>query len=60
MNYVHLQNTMKLAEALQKAGKQFDLMIYPGKNHGVSSDDDDDKTDLHLHTLITEYILDNL
>jgi len=57
---VHLQNTMKLTGALQKAGKQFDLMIYPGKNHGVSSDDDDDKTDLHLHTLITEYILDNL
>lgn len=31
---VHMQNTMQLIEALQKAGKQFDLMIYPGEYHG--------------------------
>ena len=31
---VHMQNTMQLIEALQNAGKQFDLMIYPGGFHG--------------------------
>ncbi|MBL8861762.1 MAG: S9 family peptidase [Planctomycetes bacterium] len=31
---VHPANTMQLALALQKAGKQFDLMLYPGVRHG--------------------------
>lgn len=31
---VHMQNTMQLIEALQLAGKQFDLMLYPGGFHG--------------------------
>jgi dipeptidyl-peptidase-4 len=29
-----MQNTMQLIGALQDAGKQFDLMIYPGEFHG--------------------------
>ncbi|PKP06358.1 MAG: peptidase S9 family protein [Bacteroidetes bacterium HGW-Bacteroidetes-5] len=31
---VHFQNTIQLVDALQKAGKQFELMIYPGGMHG--------------------------
>ena len=31
---VHMQNTMQLISALQDAGKQFDLMMYPGEFHG--------------------------
>ena len=31
---VHMQNTMHLVDALQDAGKQFDLMVYPGEFHG--------------------------
>ena len=31
---VHFQNTLQLVDALQKAGKQFDLMIYPDGMHG--------------------------
>lgn len=31
---VHMQNTMQLVNALQNAGKQFDLMLYPGEYHG--------------------------
>ncbi len=31
---VHVQNTMQLVDALQNAGKQFDLMLYPGEFHG--------------------------
>jgi dipeptidyl-peptidase-4 len=32
---VHPANTMKLALALQRAGKQFELMLYPRQRHGV-------------------------
>ena len=31
---VHMQNTLQLIDALQKADKQFELMIYPGGYHG--------------------------
>ncbi|MBV9405524.1 MAG: S9 family peptidase [Acidobacteriaceae bacterium] len=34
---VHFQNTMQMAEALEKAGKQFDMVIYPQKTHHVDS-----------------------
>jgi dipeptidyl-peptidase 4 len=33
-NNVHPANTIRLAEALIKANKRFDFMIYPGKQHG--------------------------
>ena len=32
---VHLQNAMQLAYALQKADKDFDLMLYPENRHGI-------------------------
>ena len=53
---VHFQNTVQMADALQQAGKQFDLMIYPGRNHGIYGGG----VRLHLYTLITNYISDNL
>jgi dipeptidyl-peptidase-4 len=31
---VHPQNTVQFIDALQKAGKDFDLRVYPGSNHG--------------------------
>ena len=33
---VHFQNTVQMTDALIKAGKQFRLMIYPNKTHGIS------------------------
>jgi len=32
---VHPGNTLQLVLALQKVGKQFDLMLDPGQQHGV-------------------------
>ncbi|MCA1416963.1 prolyl oligopeptidase family serine peptidase, partial [Bradyrhizobium sp. NBAIM20] len=29
-------HTLRLVEALQTAGKTFDLQIYPGKAHGIA------------------------
>ncbi len=33
---VLFQNTLRMADALEKAGKQFDLLVYPFKSHGVT------------------------
>lgn len=33
---VHFQNTVQMANALQKAGKQFQMLVYPQKSHGVT------------------------
>ena len=32
---VHVQNTMRMVEALIQANKQFEWGIYPAKNHGI-------------------------
>lgn len=32
---VHPQNTLKMIYALEAAGKQFDMRLYPGQRHGV-------------------------
>ncbi len=32
---VSMRNTMRLVDALQKADKDFELMIYPGSRHGI-------------------------
>ena len=33
---VHMQNTMQMINSFINAGKQFDLMLYPRKTHGIS------------------------
>lgn len=53
---VHVQNAMDLAEALIAENKQFDMMMYPDKNHGIYGG----ATRLQLYTLMTNYILENL
>lgn len=53
---VHIQNTMEFSDALIKNGKQFELMIYPDKNHSIGGKN----TRLHLYELMTQFILKNL
>jgi dipeptidyl-peptidase-4 len=53
---VHYQNTMDMITALVKANKQFDLFIYPNKNHGIYGGN----TRLHLFTMMTEFLEENL
>ena len=53
---VHMQNTIQLVYELQKAGKQFDLMVYPKSRHGVV----DPQLVKHLRALMTQFILENL
>lgn len=54
---VHMQNTMQFIEKLQVDGKDFDLMIYPGKNHSMRGKND---VSYHLYKLLTNFILENL
>ncbi len=53
---VHYQNTMEMITALTAANKQFDLFIYPDKNHGIYGGN----TSFHLYTKMTDFILNNL
>ncbi len=53
---VHLQNTMRMVEALVQANKQFDWMIYPDKNHGIYGGN----TRLHLYNKMTNFIHETL
>jgi hypothetical protein len=34
---VHMQNSVQLADALQRAGKEFEMMFYPQSRHGIGS-----------------------
>lgn len=53
---VHLNNTLQLVEKLQKAEKQFELMMYPSNRHSVR-----DKQQLkHMRKLMTDFVLENL
>jgi len=53
---VHLQNTMRMAEALIQANKQFEWAIYPDKNHGIYGGN----TRVHLYNKMTDFIYKNL
>ena len=53
---VHYQNTMEMVNALVNANKQFDLFIYPNRNHGIYGG----TTRLHLFNKMLEFTLDNL
>lgn len=55
-NNVHVQNTMEMISALVNANKQFDLFIYPDKNHGIYGGN----TRYHLYEKMTDFILENL
>lgn len=53
---VHYQNTMEMIEAMNKANIQFDMFIYPNKNHGIYGGN----TRNHLFTMLFNYTLQNL
>ena len=47
---------MEMITALVNANKQFDLFIYPDKNHGIYGGN----TTYHLYKKMTDFILENL
>jgi dipeptidyl-peptidase-4 len=53
---VHAQNTFEFIERLVQADKDFDMLLYTNRNHGIYGGN----TRNHLFRNITEFILDNL
>jgi len=53
---VHVQNSMRMIEALIQANKQFDWAIYPDKNHGIYGGN----TRIQLYNKMTNFIKTNL
>ncbi|MDT8394576.1 MAG: S9 family peptidase [Bacteroidales bacterium] len=53
---VHVQNTLDLVSALVESDKQFELMLYPNKNHGIYGGN----TQYHLYWMMTDFLLENL
>jgi dipeptidyl-peptidase 4 len=53
---VHPQNTYEMVNALVKENKEFDMFIYPNRNHGIYGG----KTRVHLFNKMTKFLEDNL
>ena len=54
---VHYQNTEALVNALVKANKPFQLMVYPNRTHCIC---EGQGTSLHLFSLLTRYLQEHL
>jgi len=54
---VHYQGTELLINELIKHNRQFDLMVYPNRRHGIV---EGEGTSLHLNTLKMNYFLNHL
>ncbi|MCL6220307.1 S9 family peptidase [Zunongwangia pacifica] len=53
---VHYQNMEFLVNELIRNNKQFDMMAYPNRSHGIY---EGQNTSIHLYTLITNYFLEH-
>jgi dipeptidyl-peptidase 4 len=53
---VHFQNSIDFVAALIEADKQFEMLFYPNKNHGISGGN----TTFHLYTRMTNFIKEHL
>ncbi len=53
---VHMQNTIQMINNLIDAGKQFQLMMYPGKTHGIAGF----QARTHLFHMIDDHFLEIL
>jgi len=51
-NNVHLQHTLQMADEYQKAGRLFELMVYPRVRHGVRMS----QHRLHFHKVKTDFL----
>jgi dipeptidyl-peptidase 4 len=50
---VHLQNTVQFAYELQRAGKSFEMMLYPKSRHGFA----DPRLNTHLQQTIFDFVM---
>ena len=53
---VHVQNTLQFSYELQRAGRPFEMMLYPRSRHGIS----DPRLNLHVRRLMFDFIMRSL
>ena len=53
---VHVQNTLQFAYELQKAGRPFELMLYPKSRHGITDSD----LVKHMRVRMVDFIMEHL
>ncbi len=53
---VHFQNSMYYSQALVEAGKQFEMQVYPNKNHSILGT----KYRFHLYMRVADFLQRNL
>lgn len=53
---VHVQNSMRMIEAMVQANVPFEMAIYPDKNHGIYGG----MTSIHLYNKMAQFVLENL
>ncbi len=53
---VHMQNTLQFAYELQRAGKRFDMMLYPKSRHRLS----EPELEKHRHIKMLEFVRQHL
>lgn len=53
---VHVQNTIDLVSAMIESGAQFDLQLYPNRNHGIYGGN----ARVHLYTKMTDFLFQHL
>jgi dipeptidyl-peptidase-4 len=54
---VHYQGTERLINALVRGNKQFTMMAYPNRSHGIY---EGEGTTRHLYGLLTKYLIEHL
>ncbi len=52
---VHVQNAMEMCHALNRAGKMYDMMIYPDQNHSMYP-----SYNVHIRNKMVKYTLEHL
>jgi dipeptidyl-peptidase 4 len=53
---VHVENSVEMIDALIKSNKQFDMIFYPNRDHGIYGGN----SRLHLFQMMTDFIKKNL
>ncbi len=53
---VHPQNTMRMVQTLEEAGKQFRMRLYPGQRHGFAGSD----ILVNLWQLVSDFLVEHL
>ena len=54
---VHYQGSERLINAMIEGGKEFTMMAYPNRSHGIF---EGPGTTLHLYNLLTRYLREHL